>query len=462
MHVGIYCRISSDRTGEGLGVDRQELDCRALCERNGWTAEVFTDNDVSAFSGRTRPSYERLLEAVRERRIRGIVAWHPDRLHRSPIELESFITLIEQTGCGVTTVQAGEWDLGSATVRGIARVVGAMARMESEHKADRIRRKHAELAERGRPHGGRRPFGYAANQIDPVPAEQLVLREMADRALRGETVGRIAKWLTASGIETPQGRSVWKHQSVKDILVSPRLAGLRVHRGVVVGEAVWQPVVTLEEHARLRSLLTGRSAPPAARTFPLSGIFWCARCDGRMHGGTQRRSEGRARRYNCGECGSNGILADAAEEHIAELIGWATERLELPRDADAIDDVLAIEREIEVLADAVGNGDLSIEFASMAEKRLRERLAIARTKVGPVRHPIETHVHRDLAVHWHTMTTDEQAALVRRYVLRIELEPVTKRENRVDLTRLLVTPVDGIAFLPGGVLVQPLVIADDH
>ena len=34
--TAIYTRISNDREGGGLGVARQEVDCRALAERLGW------------------------------------------------------------------------------------------------------------------------------------------------------------------------------------------------------------------------------------------------------------------------------------------------------------------------------------------------------------------------------------------------------------------------------------------
>src|SRR5687767_8323614 len=100
--AGIYCRISQDRgTGEArsLGVARQEADCRALIKRRKWSvADVFIDNDASAFGhGRRakRPEYERLLAALRDGQIDAVVMWHPDRLHRSPIELEGFIALVE-------------------------------------------------------------------------------------------------------------------------------------------------------------------------------------------------------------------------------------------------------------------------------------------------------------------------------------------------------------------------------
>ena len=51
VRAAIYVRISQDRAGAGLGIARQEDDCRALCERKGWqVAGIYADNDVSAYS----------------------------------------------------------------------------------------------------------------------------------------------------------------------------------------------------------------------------------------------------------------------------------------------------------------------------------------------------------------------------------------------------------------------------
>ncbi|MBC7462720.1 MAG: recombinase family protein, partial [Actinobacteria bacterium] len=52
LRVAIYCRISDDREGSGLGVARQEEDCRALANKRDWSVEqVFVDNDISAYWG---------------------------------------------------------------------------------------------------------------------------------------------------------------------------------------------------------------------------------------------------------------------------------------------------------------------------------------------------------------------------------------------------------------------------
>ncbi|HEY0697926.1 MAG TPA: recombinase family protein [Micromonospora sp.] len=108
--AAIYVRISSESTGEGLGVARQEADCRALAERLGWTvAEVYRDNDISAYSGKLRPDYEHLLTDVEAGKVRALLTWHADRVHRSPEELERFIDLAERTPSRCRPSRPGRW-----------------------------------------------------------------------------------------------------------------------------------------------------------------------------------------------------------------------------------------------------------------------------------------------------------------------------------------------------------------
>ena len=53
-----------------------------------------------------------------------VVAWHTDRLHRSPRELEEYIELSERQQVDTVTVQAGELDLATASGRMLARMLG--------------------------------------------------------------------------------------------------------------------------------------------------------------------------------------------------------------------------------------------------------------------------------------------------------------------------------------------------
>ncbi|MGL5441725.1 MAG: recombinase family protein [[Mycobacterium] stephanolepidis] len=106
----IYTRISKDRAGAGLGVDRQREDCQKLADSLGWTVvETFSDNDISAFSGKRRPAYEAMLAALDAGKAQAVIAWHTDRLHRKPMELEGFIELCEDKKSRSGRLQRATW-----------------------------------------------------------------------------------------------------------------------------------------------------------------------------------------------------------------------------------------------------------------------------------------------------------------------------------------------------------------
>src|SRR5437588_10523727 len=104
--AAIYCRISLDRAGAGLGVTRQEQDCRALAERLDWpvVGKPYVDNDVSAYSGKPRPQWQRLLGDIESEAVDAVICWHVDRLTRSPRELEDVIELADRPGLARATV----------------------------------------------------------------------------------------------------------------------------------------------------------------------------------------------------------------------------------------------------------------------------------------------------------------------------------------------------------------------
>src|SRR5439155_15264480 len=64
--AAIYVRISRDREGVRAGVKRQREDCERLCRDRGWqVVDVYEDDDRSAFSGKPRPAYLAMLDALK-------------------------------------------------------------------------------------------------------------------------------------------------------------------------------------------------------------------------------------------------------------------------------------------------------------------------------------------------------------------------------------------------------------
>ncbi len=303
--AGIYVRISSDVMGERLGVARQEADCRRLAEQRGWSVlDVYVDNDISAFSGKPRPSYRRMLDDIRSGRIDGVVTWHEDRLHRRPLELETFIEVIEATGCQVATVQSGELDLTTPTGRLNARVVGSFARYESEHKSKRVKRKLEENAIAGKHHGGSRPYGWHNDRVTLDLGEAANVRRAIEMLLTGNSVRATVAALNAAGARNTRGEA-WTPATLRPVVLRARNAGLRQHHGATVGQGRWEPIVDVDTYDRLRVLLTDparRTTPGAAgRSRLLSGIARCGVCGGPLRAAKGRAYKGKASDiYRCG------------------------------------------------------------------------------------------------------------------------------------------------------------------
>lgn len=455
----MYCRISSDRAGAGLGVSRQQADCEALAGRLGWTvARVFIDNDRSAYSGRVRPAYEEMLAALEAGEFGALLAWHPDRLHRSPVELERFIDVVERAGVQVATCQAGELDLSSPAGRMTARVVGAVARHESEHKAARLRRKHLELARAGKVSGGgRRAFGYRnvltdaghIERVEVVPEEAQLIRQAADRLLAGESLrGVVVSWRDG-GVPTVTG-APWSSTTVRRLMTSARIAGRRTHRGEDSGEAVWPAIVGYDELLRIRALLADRAARPAvvARRYLLSGLVACGRCEVRM--GSRPTARG-VRRYVCtadrGGCDRCGISAEPLEELLSDaalrvLDTPAMAKAMRPKRGDdrAVSDLVDIDARLEELAALWADGGLSVREWSAARDALTKRRDAAQERLASaaVRGAAHELVNsgRALREAWPGLGFEQRRAVLMAVVESVQIAPTTRGNNRFDPDRV--------------------------
>jgi DNA invertase Pin-like site-specific DNA recombinase len=281
--AAVYTRISADRTGAGLGIERQETDCRALAEQLGWEiVAVHADNDLSAYSGKPRPGYRALLADLRAGVADAVLCWHTDRLHRSPAELEEYIGVCEPRGVPTMTVKAGPIDLATPAGRMVARQLGAVGRYEVEHMIERQQRARLQAATAGRWGGGRRPFGYEADGVTVIKAEVDALRWAAAQVLAGVSLNAIVATLNDRGIRTATGKA-WRPTELRRVLVRPRNAGLMVHRGQVVGAAGWPAVLDEDTWRGVVAVLSDsgrRTNTTVARRWLLSGLARCGVCGG--------------------------------------------------------------------------------------------------------------------------------------------------------------------------------------
>ena len=453
--VGIYARISSDREGDGLGVRRQIADCERFAAARGWhVVDRYIDDDVSAYNGRVRPEYRRMLGDLRNGLIEGVVVWHLDRLHRRPKELEEFLELCDEHGVTALASVSGDIDLGTHDGQLMARVLGAFARKESDDKSRRIRRKHEELAQAGKlVGGGTRPYGFEDDRRTIRESEAIVIRECARRVLAGEAIRSVCADLNEREVRTSTGKA-WTPHVMRRMLLSGRISGQREHRGELVAKAEWPGIIAGEDTTRLRALLLdpARRTNWSARRYLLTKLLRCGRCGETM---VARPREGGVRAYVCARdpgysgCGHMHVLADPLEAFIVEAVLY---RLDSPELAAALrgdpsdPDVEAMQAEIdqaqeqlEQLAGMYGRREIALTEWSAARAPVERRLSNARKELSRVSRmsALDGYVGEGAALRerWSDLNLSRQRAIVAAVLEHLVVQPGRRGYNRFDPNR---------------------------
>jgi DNA invertase Pin-like site-specific DNA recombinase len=439
-------------------VRRQLEDCQAWAERHGAVvAEVYEDNDVSAYRGKPRPAYKRLCDDLKGGRRDGIIVWHNDRLHRNTRELEDFIDLIEATGAQIATVTSGEYDLTTTTGRAMARIACALARLESEDKSRRLKRQAQQAAHEGkRSGGGTRAYGYRPGHREVVPEEAAIIVETARRILAGETLRSVCQDLNDRGIPTVTGKP-WTTTVLRTILTSARISGQREHHGEIVAKATWPAVISPAQTTRLRTVLLDpeRQTNRSPRRYPLTGILRCGKCGAKL---VARPRDGGDRRYICAKgpnfsgCGQLTILAEPLEVFIAEAVlhridtpvlrRKVTSTLVAEEEADALQEQLAkADGDLEELARLHGEGAISVKEWMAARRPIERRREQAAQRLralsgasaldGLVGHP------GLLRSMWSDLDPARQGAIIRAVLPEIVINGALRGRNRFDPSRIV-------------------------
>jgi site-specific DNA recombinase len=454
--AAIYARISSDVEGSGLGVARQVQDCHRLADDLAWTiAEEYVDNDLSAYSGKARPAYERMLADLADGTRDGVIAYHLDRLTRRPVELEAFVAAVDAAKVRHVRFVTGDMNFGTGDGLMVARMLGAIAAHESATKSRRVLRKIEANAAAGLPNGGSlRPFGYEPDRITVRPDEATVVRTLVARFLAGESLRSLATWLEGEGIQTVAGKE-WRTTTLKAMLTSGRIAGLREHRGTVVGPAVWEAIIGEDDRRRVLARIVERksSGRRAPQRYLLSGLLRCGKCGNRLY--SQARET--TRRYVClsgpdhGGCGRLTVVADPLERLIADAVVYRLDTAELAdilagraaadEQSAAVAEALAQDTaKLDELAAAYSADDISMREWMHARRPIEQRITAAERRLSRV---TRTDALRGLIgngdalrTQWAALNLDRQQAIVSALLDHAVIGPGTPGARSLDASRV--------------------------
>src|SRR5699024_5257345 len=204
LRAVIYARISRDKEGEALGVQRQIDTSLAYVEKHEMDlVDTLVDNDRSAYSKSARPEFERLKRMIEKREIDAVVYWKQDRLARRNIEFWELVRIASPTTAGDRGVgfhatgdgTQGYVDLTTPNGLLAAGFNALMAEQEVAVRSDRIRNWHRQKAKANESAGGARPFGWDVVDKKFVVNEReaKALHQAAQDLLAGKSLGSIIR-----------------------------------------------------------------------------------------------------------------------------------------------------------------------------------------------------------------------------------------------------------------------------
>lgn len=455
----IYGRQSKTKDGSGSITD-QTTACRKAAKTFGIdvVAEIIEPPSTSAYKnrGRNRPRFPEILEMVSAGAVEVVIVYKTDRLSRgggpgwaplwdaadeSDLELDLDRFVLTPDG------YKSEFELG---------IRATMDREESKKTSDRIIDMKERHAAEGRPSGGgRRPYGYAADKLTIVEAEAEVLREIVARYLAGEGTRALCRWLNDAGHKSALGVE-WQVGTLNNLLANPRMAGLRVYKGEIVGEATWPAIIDRPTWDRLAARVASRARGPGqskTSKYLLQQVLRCSRCGEKMNGAPTAGKP----RYRCqkrpgtASCGGVSINAEPLDELIVKMVLY---RLDSPAVKDALagrtappdagvnaasEAILANERRLEEAREMFALGEIdrkdlvAIRRTVEAElDKLRRTLVRTEQAITLAKFVDEG---QDLGAMWDDLPQGRKQQILRALIDRVVISPALRGRTRFDPDR---------------------------
>jgi DNA invertase Pin-like site-specific DNA recombinase len=136
VRAAIYARVSTLNGGQDPTMQTRELE--EYCQRRGWQIhDVYVDN---GFSGKkdSRPHLNRMMQDAHERRFSVVVVWRFDRFARSVSHLLRALETFNAFGIQFVSLSE-QVDTGTPTGKMVFTVLGAVAELERNLIAERVR-----------------------------------------------------------------------------------------------------------------------------------------------------------------------------------------------------------------------------------------------------------------------------------------------------------------------------------
>lgn len=368
----LYCRVSTDQQVEfGESIETQKSRLLEYANQSGYQPKLYVDAGFSA-KDTNRPQLKLLRQDIKSGLIRSVSVTKLDRITRSLHDLLELLREFEDYDVTFKSITQ-PFDTSTATGKLQLQLIGIIAEWERSITSERVSEDMRHMAKNGKWLGGPIPFGYmtygeklkkleeaghknpqsTARQICPEdkklysdPEEARIIKRIFDLYLETTSIRAVTHRLNNEGYLTRAGEA-WSNTSIRRILGSGVYIGSLIYNRRIGngngkkkkrGESEWitvsgthQPLISEATFERVQKTLQKQSKEPIRRNseYLLSGILYCGKCNGRMHGFSCKNAQGKPfSYYKCmnhsqkgtSVCKGSSVRREKLEEAIIQCI----------------------------------------------------------------------------------------------------------------------------------------------
>jgi len=308
--VAAYCRVSSNSADQLNSYSTQINVYTKLINSNPeWElVDIFADEGISGLSANKRSEFLRMIRQCELKQIDLIITKSVSRFARNVKEALEYVRKLKLLGIGVQFEKEGINTL-SLGDEMLLNTFTAIAQEESKAISQHMRLSIVKRMEMGEYVDSNAPYGFRLNNklLEIYEPEAVIVRRIFNDYLNGCSTAEIARELSAEGIPTKVGKSIWKPTKIAYILSNEKYIGdskyqksyrdttvpFKAHKNrgqedMFYAKKTHEPIVDKEIFAAVQDLLLKRrgqftKADKQFNTYALTSRIQCSECGSYYH-----------------------------------------------------------------------------------------------------------------------------------------------------------------------------------
>lgn len=230
--VAGYARVSTDKDEQFTSYEAQvDYYTQFIRRHPDWEfVKVYTDEGISGLGTKKRDGFNEMIEDALSGAIDLIVTKSVSRFARNTVDSLVTIRKLKEKGVEVFFEKENIYSLdGKGEL--LLTIMSSLAQEESRSISENVtwgQRKRFSDGKINLPYKHFLGYEHGAKKDDPPvinPEQAVTVRRIYRMFMEGKTVGMIARELTAEGVPTPAGKTVWRASTINSILQNEKYRG---------------------------------------------------------------------------------------------------------------------------------------------------------------------------------------------------------------------------------------------